>query len=129
MSKLLENNISTIDYSEYLREDFILCSIKIKYKKRLFDIIEAYINHYEYGIIEIKDGKKEIHVWETEDQSQSSSYLSRRYTVTLLNGVNTNKDFENKFIETVIKFIIHSSMDSKIKNILNKLIKRIKKIH
>ena len=116
----------TVKYSENLRDDFILCCIKIKYINTNLEIIEAYINHYEFGIIKINNGKKEIHKWENEDQSQNSSYLSRRYTVTLLNGINSDTDFENNFIETVIIFIKNSNINLEIKNNLYSVMEKIK---
>jgi len=126
MNKSINKKIKIVNYSEYLREDFILCCIKLKYISSTLDILEAYINHYEYGIIEIKKEKKEIHKWETEEQSHDSSYLSRRYTVTLLNGINSDTDFENNFIETVIIFIKNSNINLEIKNNLYSVMEKIK---
>jgi len=115
----------TVKYSENLRDDFVLCCIKIKYINTNLEIIEAYINHYEFGIIKINNGKKEIHKWENEDQSQNSSYLSRRYTVTLLNGITNDIEYENKFIYTVIEFIKNSKLDLKSKNVVLQILNTI----
>ena len=115
-----------VKYSENLRDDFVLCSIRIKYININLEIMEAYINHYEFGIIEIKDGKKEIHKWENEEQSQNNSYLSRRYTVTLLDGITTDVDFENKFISAVMEFIENSKLDRKSKQNVTQILNKIK---
>ena len=115
----------TVKYSENLRDDFVLCCIKIKYINTNLEIIEAYINHYEFGIIKINNWKKEIHKWENEDQSQNSSYLSRRYTVTLLNGITNDIEYENKFIYTVIEFIKNSKLDLKSKNVVLQILNNI----
>ena len=98
------NQLIILKYCEELRADFTK-----NYFKVILDETEhcekIYINTYEEGTLEYKNGIMEIHRWENEDEAQSASYLSRRYTQRLLDGVITEPDIKERMIG-----IIKSSM-------------------
>ncbi len=106
----------SLTYNEYLREDFVSCYVKIAYDKINYKIKEACINHYEFGVIEIINDKKTIHKWETEEQAHNDSYLTRRFTITLLNGIELKDEFEDRFLSKVMLHIKRSDLDNKTKN-------------
>ena len=100
------NEIIVLKYCEELRADFTK-----NYCKALFteqgNFEKIYINCYEAGTLEYRNGKTEMHRWENEDEAQSASYLSKRYTQRLLNGVINEPSTKAQMIK-----IIRSSMNS-----------------
>lgn len=90
--------LKKVQFSHDLRKGFVRSSIVIKYNPIDRSTPSIYITHYLFGIIEIDEGIKSVHTWETESQAQSGSYLSRRYPVTLMNGINNDSDFELNFL-------------------------------
>ena len=99
------NQLIVLKYCEELRADFTK-----NYFKVILDESEhyekIYISTYEAGTLEYKNGSFEMHRWENEDEAQSASYLSRRYTQRLLDGVIDEPDTKTKMIG-----LIKSSMD------------------
>ena len=102
------NQLIVLKYCEELRADFTK-----NYFKVILDEAEhcekIYINTYEAGTLEYKNGSVEMHRWENEDEAQSVSYLSRRYTQRLLDGVINEPDTKTKMIG-----IIKSSMEKAV---------------
>ncbi len=94
----METTLNKIQFSHDLRKGFVRSSIVIKYNPIDRSTPSIYITHYLFGVIEIDEGIKSVHTWESESQAQSGSYLSRRYPVTLMNGVNNDSDFESNFL-------------------------------
>ena len=100
------NETIVLKYCEELRADFTRNYFKVLFTEQ-GNLEKVYINCYEAGTLEYKNGFVEMHRWENEDEAQSVSYLSRRYTQRLLDGVIDEPDDKTKMIE-----IIRSSMNS-----------------
>ena len=77
-----------IAYAYYLRQDFVAKSMVI-YLDSAGIIEKIFFSSDEYGTVEWRNGTglAECHRWESEDQARSKSYLTRRYTTILSNGV------------------------------------------
>jgi hypothetical protein len=97
------NNDLVLKFCQELRSDFtknflkVVCSTgKNRYKK-------IFIHTYEFGTLELKKGIIEMHRWENEDEAQEISYLSRRYTQRILDGVLDDPGVKNAMITTVRK--------------------------
>ena len=123
----MKEKLHKISISENIKEDCVLFSVSISYLYPTFKIVDANLNHFDYGIIHIVNGKKTIHSWENEEQAQKDSYLLRRFTVVLLNGINTNESFEKKFIENLKKKISLGNYDKKKKEMINVLLDKVEK--
>jgi len=96
-----------------LREGFVKTSISLSYNEETGAVDEVTLNHYKYGIIVIKDGYKDVHRWESEDEAQRGSYLSRRYTTILLNGVVDDREFEESLFKAVFDELVLSDSDDR----------------
>jgi hypothetical protein len=87
-------------YCQELRRDFVK-----NYLKVIFDagktITKVYINTYDCGTLEYKNGVLEMHRWENEDEAQSGSYLSRRYTLRIQDGAVNGDDAKQAIIGIV----------------------------
>jgi hypothetical protein len=87
-------------YCQELRRDFVK-----NYLKVIFDaggkVTKVYINTYDYGTLEYKNGVLEMHRWENEDEAQSVSYLSRRYTLRIQDGAVNGDDAKQAMIGIV----------------------------
>jgi hypothetical protein len=77
-----------IAYAYYLRKDFVAKSMVI-YLDGAGIIQKIFFSSDDFGTVEWKNGTglAESHRWESEDQAKSKSYLTRRYTTILSNGV------------------------------------------
>jgi hypothetical protein len=99
-----ENLVSK--YCQELRRDFVK-----NYLKAIFGsdgkIAKIYINTYDYGTLEYKNGALEMHRWENEDEAQSGSYLARRYTLRIQDGIVKGDDPKRIMID-----IVRSSIES-----------------
>ncbi|MDR2143492.1 MAG: hypothetical protein LBP29_03885 [Treponema sp.] len=99
-----ENLVSK--YCQELRRGFVR-----NYLKVIFDasgkVAKMYINTYDYGTLEYKNGVLEMHRWENEDEAQSGSYLSRRYTLRIQDGIVKGDDPKQTMIG-----MLRSSMES-----------------
>jgi hypothetical protein len=87
-------------YCQELRRDFVK-----NYLKVIFDagktVTKVYINTYDCGTLEYKNGVLEMHRWENEDEAQSGSYLSRRYTLRIQDGAVNGDDAKQAMIGIV----------------------------
>jgi hypothetical protein len=104
------NDTVVLKYCEELRADFTKNFIKV-----IFDNTEKcekiYINTYELGTLEYKNGSIEMHRWENEDEAQSAGYLSRRYTQRLLDGVINGADIKTGMIMLIKSSISQSTIE------------------
>ena len=100
------NDTIVLKYCEELRADFTKNFIKAVFNSSE-ECEKIYINTYELGTLEYKNGSIEMHRWENEDEAQSVGYLSRRYTTRLLDGVINGDDIKAGMID-----LVKSSMDS-----------------
>ena len=75
-------------FTSYLRDDFVERSIVLSIDKDLL-IQHIYFSSYKHGSVEWTNGVglHECRLWENEDQAQSPTYLTRRYTTKLSNGI------------------------------------------
>lgn len=109
----MDKKLKKAVFEVMLREGFVKSSISISYNEETGAVEEAALNHYKYGIIVIKDGYKDVHRWESEDEAQRGSYLSRRYTTILLNGVVDDREFEESLFKAVFDELVLSESDDR----------------
>jgi len=81
-----ENDISTVEFVTYLREDFVNTILRIRIKER--KLLSIFFHSNTFGVAEWQNGEgfMSCNRWEDEDQAKSQSYLSRHYTTLILNG-------------------------------------------
>ena len=94
------NKTIVLKYCEELREDFTKNYYKVVYNEA-GNYEKLYINCYEIGTLEYKNGFMEMHRWENEDEAQASSYFSRHYTQRLLDGVVEGVNIKMKIIDII----------------------------
>jgi hypothetical protein len=112
-----ENNV--IKYCEELRRDFTKNFIKAIYHTPQADAVsqnllqaetanqnqqkpaKVFINTYEFGTLEYKNGMLDMHRWENEDEAQSVSELSRRYTQRIMDGVIDDPGTKNAMVDAL----------------------------
>jgi len=101
----MDQNKFHLEYKEMLKIDYTKNYFEIIFNNcnRIFEYI--YLYNFEYGSLKYKNGKKETHKWETEDEAKKESYLNKHYPIICLNGLVNDKETENKIIEENIKYI------------------------
>jgi len=116
---IIKGDVKTVIYASYLREGFAERSIQIKLNNSN-NFQELYFNSNKYGSVIWKNkiGLTDCHYWETEDEAQKVSDLSRHYTSLLADGV-ANVDFARKLI---IPDILSQLKNNKLSNIINEII-------
>jgi hypothetical protein len=102
------NDNIVLKYNEELRTDFTKNFCKVIFSEATKKCNKVYINTYEMGTLELKNGLIEMHRWENEDEAQAASYLSKRYTQRLLNGILDDPGARKVMLE-----IIRESMADK----------------
>lgn len=127
MNKELEKAV----FEVMLREGFVKSAVSVTYDGETGLADEVVLNHYKYGVIVIREGYKDVHRWESEDEAQKGSYLSRRYTAILLNGVVDDTAFEESLFKAVFDELVLSDSDDRdlFINILEQIAKGEKKIY
>lgn len=96
--KINRDSETKIYFASYLREDYVAKSLVICLDKGM--IIESiYFSSDTHGTVEWKNGVglTDCHRWESEDQAKEPSYLTRRYTTILTNGVR-DTDYAREMI-------------------------------
>lgn len=109
----MDKGSKKIVFEAMLREGFIKSSLSLIYNEETGAVNEVVLNHYKYGIIAIKDGYKDVHRWESEDEAQKHSYLSKHYPTTLLNGPVNDSAFEEALIKAVYDEVVLSDSDDR----------------
>ncbi len=81
-----EGDVNVLSVGEYLREGYVRRAITIRYRGD--DLLKVYIISDTYGTMEWESGvgMNRPHKWETEDQAEKASELSRYYTARIING-------------------------------------------
>jgi hypothetical protein len=120
-----EKNIK-LEYRKKFREDFTAYYVEIIYDKENNKFERIYFYDYMNGTIKYEKDIKEVHRWEDEDEAQFGSYLNRRYTTILLNGIVDDPVIEDKIIGSNYEFIKTINIKENELEILNKAIKYIK---
>jgi hypothetical protein len=115
-----------IEYCKNLRKDFTAYYVEIVYDEETCQFDYVYFYDFENGIIEIKEGKKEVHRWESEKEAQSGSYLSRRFTAILLDGITTDNKVEEGIIKNNYEILLSEKANEEDMKIVNKAIEYIK---
>jgi len=119
----VRNNMK-LECVKYLRKDFVETSIILKYEKN--EIIEAYLQNYELGSIELKDNVLLVHKWENEDQVKSVSEISKRYPCILSNGIESNKSTQNEILKRVEDMMEQKIIEKEVYEIFRKCLELIK---
>jgi hypothetical protein len=81
---------------------------------------EIFFNTYEFGTLEIKDGSMEMHRWESEDESQETSYLNKRHTLRMLDGIVTGGDTKANILKTIVASLNTKTIDDEDAAIISK---------
>jgi len=127
MSKLyfekmvIEDDHKKIYFTSYLRSDFVERSLVMTLNKN-FTVSHIYLNSYEHGSAEWYNGEglAESRFWESDDQAESSTYLTRRYTVRMANGPAKNEFAEKKIVPDVLDNMADRSFAKHVKRIVAK---------
>lgn len=109
----MDNGLKKTVFEVMLREGFVKSSVSLVYNEKTGSVNEVVLNHYKYGIIVIKDGYKDVHRWESEDEAQKVSYLSRHYPVKLLNGPVKDSAFEESLVKAVFDDLVLSDSNDR----------------
>ena len=113
------NETIVLKYCEELRADFTK-----NYCKALFtgqgEFEKIYISCYEEGTLEYRNGITEMHRWENEDEAQAASYLSKRYTQRLLDGVINEPGTKASMIGIIKASMESSTIESEDRALFNK---------
>ena len=105
------NQTIVLKYCEELREDFTKNYCKLVFSET-GNCEKVYINCYEEGTLEYKNGFMEIHRWESEDESQSLSYLNKHYTQRLLDGIVTDVGTKTRILEIIRSSICAADIEA-----------------
>ncbi|MDR0321511.1 MAG: hypothetical protein LBI28_08410 [Treponema sp.] len=116
-----------LEYKESLTEDYTKNYFEIIYDKNNGAFEYIYLYNSRYGTLEYKDGKKEIHKWETEDEAQDGSYLNKNYPIICLDGVTDDRLLENNIIEANMEYIKTLELQEEETEIINSGIEFLKK--
>ncbi|GHV86628.1 hypothetical protein AGMMS50230_22360 [Spirochaetia bacterium] len=117
-----------LEYSEKLNSAYTKSYIEIIFDEDNKVFEKIYLYSSRYGIIEIINGQKEIHKWETEDEAQSGSYLKKHYPVILLNGNTEDIEIENNIIKENIHYIDTLNLGNDEIRIINMAIEYLRSI-
>lgn len=108
-----------IYFTSYLREDFIEKSVVISLDKN-YSITNIYLSSYDFGSLEWINGigLTECRKWETDEQAESSGYLTRRYTSRISNGYAPDGHGERVLIPDVLDSMGDAEMAKLLKSVL-----------
>ncbi len=112
---------------ELLRSDFTKNYLEIDYDEKLKRYNVVYLYNYAHGTISLVDGIKEVHRWESEEEAESASYLSRRYTSVFLDGMVNDSGTEDDIIREVLKYIDKQTISSEEQEIILRALDFIRK--
>ncbi len=98
--------MKTLIFESFLRENFVRSALIVRYDEKSMAVKKIYVNHYQFGTIEISKNRKEAHRWENEQEAQDISYLNRHFTTLALNGTVTQPAFEQDLLDAVEQDLI-----------------------
>jgi len=102
--KTVENeHEKRVYFVSYLREGFVERSL-VLYIDRKNRIKTIYFSSYEFGSVEWINGHglQEYRVWEDDDQAEASTYLTRRYTARLADGMADEEYAQESIVPDVL---------------------------
>lgn len=102
-----DNDFQIIRFASYLKEEFIERMIKLSIKNNIIENIYFSSNDYGTATWVNEKGFIDSHRWETEDDLNEISYLSRHYPASLENG----KVPEDYVFEKIIPDILWDMID------------------
>lgn len=108
-----------IEYKESLRSNFTKNYIEIEYDETRKQYVSIYLYNYAHGTISVTGGRKEVHRWESEDEAESVSYISRRYTTVILNGAPDDPETEGHIIQSISDYIDAAPIPPKDREIIS----------
>ncbi len=112
------NGITIVQLASYLKEDFIEHSIRITIENNI--VKKIYFSSNENGTATwvINKGIIESHRWESEDDINELSFLSRHFPIALEDGKVTNEFALKKIIPDILDNLIDLDLSSKIYKII-----------
>lgn len=108
-----------ISFASYLKKDYVAKSLVVYVGRN--DLIEKiFFSSNEHGTVEWVNGAglKNCHRWESEEQAQSPTYLTKRYTSILSDGA-VGIDYAR---ETIIPDILDNLHDGDIAELVSDVI-------
>jgi|TergutMp193P3_1026864.scaffolds.fasta_scaffold05052_5 hypothetical protein len=117
-----------IEYKEYLKDDYAKNCMEIIYDEINNIFKKIYLYNCDYGTIEAKNSKKEIHIWESEDNAQSGSYLNKHYPVICLNGKVNDPEVEENIIRENLSYIDKLNIEKEKIEIINNAMNYLRRI-
>lgn len=98
-----------LEFVSLQKEDFVRAALTVHFRPGDRRVTQISINHAGFGLMEMTPDSREIHRWEDEDEAQDVSYLSRRFTAVLIDGVVTDPAFERDLLTAVEREIANSA--------------------
>ncbi len=105
------NDHIIIKYCEQLRQDFTNNYIRVHCSSSKNEFPEIFINTYQYGTLEYKNGFTEMHRWESEDETQAVSYWSRTYPARIADGVMDDPEMKQHILKSIDESINSKNID------------------
>jgi hypothetical protein len=99
-----------ISFASFLRRDYVAKSLVIYLDENRI-IVKIFFSSNTYGSVEWINGQglKNSRAWESEEAAKAQSYLTRRYTAILSDGVAGNEYARDHIIPDIIDNL--ASMD------------------
>jgi hypothetical protein len=121
-NKTVENeHEKKIYFVSYLREGFVERSLVIYIDKKN-KLKTIYFSSYEFGSVEWINGNglQEYRVWEDDEQAEASTYLTRRYTARLADGMADEQYAQERIIPDVLENLADKDFSQFIRKIISK---------
>ena len=90
-----------IRYCEQLRPGFTKNYIRVNFDSGIKSFSEIYVNSYEYGTLELKQGLLEMHRWESDDEARSASFWNKSYPTRIADGTMNDPEMKRNIIKSV----------------------------
>ncbi len=116
-----EKDLIKIQFISYLRTDFVDRALYIVINKDL-SINEIHFHSNDFGTGDWKNGRGVISCnrWETEDEVETKSYLSKHYPAMVLNGPQTEQYFYDKILHDIVSALPDETFGLYINSIVKK---------
>ncbi len=121
-NKTVENeHEKKIIFVSYLREGFVERSL-VLYSDKKNKLKTIYFSSYEFGSVEWINGTglQEYRVWEDDEQAEASTYLTRRYTARLADGMADEQYAQESIIPDVLENLADKDFSQLIRRVISR---------
>ena len=110
-----------IYFVSYLRADFVERSL-VLYVDKDNKLKTIYFSSYEFGSVEWINGHglQEYRVWEDDEQAEAPTYLTRRYTTRLADGMADEQYAQKSIIPDVLDNLVDKDFSQFIRRIISR---------